>query len=117
MTRPEAIGGKLLTREMHEPDVTTQLTFSTQFKKYRGTQHKSSSGGVIVVGAGSRQSWPLAAGCFLIMIFHVGGVVMIRHDHGSPSIAAGNDDDDISLMRVPFLVVQPAARPRKIKIR
>src|SRR5713101_3895433 len=44
MTRPEAIGGKLFTREMHEPDVTAQLTFSTQLKKYRSTQHKSSSG-------------------------------------------------------------------------
>src|SRR5260370_24887857 len=99
MPRPEAIGGKLFTREMHEPDVTAQLTFSTQFKKYRGTQHKSSSGGVIVIGAGSRQAWPLASGCFLIMIFHVRGVVMIRHDHGPAASAAGYDHDDIPLMR------------------
>src|SRR5713101_3568444 len=51
------------------------------------------------------------------MIFYGRGVVMIRRDHGSPASAAWNDDDDIPLMRVPFLVVQPAARPREIEIR
>jgi len=42
------------------------------------------------------------------MIFHVRGVVMIRHDHGSPAIAAWNDDNDIPLMRGPsWLFSQP----------
>ena len=41
---------------------------------------------------------------------------MIRHDHGPLSISTRNDDDQITLVRMSFLIVQPAAGPREIKI-
>src|ERR1700730_18368130 len=116
MPRAEAVGRKLLAREMNQPDVSRELPIPAQLEKDRRPQHHGGCRGVIVVGASGRQAGTITATISLVAILHISGVVMIGHNHRLAAVTAGNDDDQISLGGLAGLIVKPATHPVKIEV-
>ncbi len=111
MASAKAIGGKFFARQMNEPHVAAKLAGAAQFHEHRRGEHERGRGGMVVVGSGRRKSRPSAAVHVAVLIFHIGRVVMVAHDHGSTSIAAGNDDHQVPFLQGAVLVPFPAAHP------
>ena len=112
----QTVRGEFFPGQVYQPDIAGQFSPATQFQKDRSAQHERRRGRMVVIRSGSRQARPGLSGSLRIMIFHVGGIVMIRHDHRPLSIPARNNDNKVALVRISFLIFQPAAGPRKIKV-
>src|SRR5947208_769868 len=71
---------------------------------------------VVVVGAAGRRAQPVAAAVGVVDVLHVGGVVVVAHDHRLAAIAAGDHEHDVALVGAAVLVAGPAAHPREVEV-
>jgi len=109
--RPQAIGGKLLAREVHEPDVAGEAPLARQRQEHVGRQQQGGGRRVVVVGARGRSAQPVAAALALVDVLHVRGVVVVGHDHGLAAVAPGDHEHDVALVGLAALVPVPPVGP------
>src|SRR6202040_4411974 len=79
-------------------------------------QHPRHRRRMVVVGAGGGEARPVAAVLVTVAVFHVGRVVVVGHDHGAATVAAGDGDQQVALLEMALLVAQPAARPGEVEV-
>jgi len=70
---------------------------------------------VVVVRAAGWSPELVSAARRLVDVLHVGGVVVVGHDHCLPAISAGDDQDDVALVWS-VAVPLPSFHPREVEV-
>ncbi len=101
---------------MDQPDVTHESAGSAHLQEHRSGKHKRGGGRMIIVCTGGSNARQLSSTLFIIEVFHVGSVIVIGHDHGPSMVLSRNHDQEIALLGLARLIVEPSPHPGKVKI-
>ena len=105
--RTQAIRRELLAGQVHQPDVAFQTSGARQRQEDLCGSQQGCRRRVVVICPGCRRTQTVATALRFKDIFHIGGVVVVGHDHGLAAVPAGNYQDDVAFLRLALLILVP----------